>query len=139
KARDAIIVADQLLYPSDSTDPNAPGKHRAVLEQIFAAHEMGVNAQAVTTGATISTQVTDFAGSQIAPAVPQNVQVASSGPRNLAISWDAVPGALSYEVLKRKIGFENRHQPNGKRAFVDGDASTTGFRHVAYASGNASS
>jgi Zn-dependent metalloprotease len=136
KARDAMIVADQLLYPSDSTDPDAPGKHRALIEQVFAAHELGVNAQAVTSAATISTQVTDLAGSQAAPAVPQNVQVASSGPRNLAISWDAVSGALSYEVLKRKIGFENRRQPNGKREFIDGDASTTGFRHVAYVNGN---
>jgi hypothetical protein len=93
----------------------------------------------VTTAATISTQVTPFAGTQAAPAVPQNVQVASSGPRNLSISWDGVSGASAYEVLKRKIGFENRRQPNGKRVFLDGDASTTGFRHVAYVNGNQSS
>jgi hypothetical protein len=95
-----------------------------------------VNAQPVTTAATISTQVTDFAGGQAAPAVPQNVQVASSGPRHLSISWDGVAGATAYEVLKRKVGFENRRQPNGKREYLDGDASTTGYRHVAYVSAN---
>jgi Zn-dependent metalloprotease len=136
KARDAFIVADQLLYPSDSTDPDAPGKNRAMIEQIFAAHELGINAKEVSTAATISTQVTDFAGGQAAPAVPQNVTVASSGPRYMSVGWDAVPGAVSYEVLKRKIGFEGRRQPNGKRAFVDGDSSTTGYRHVAYVSGS---
>lgn len=139
KARDAFIVADQMLYPSDSADPSSPGKHRAMIEQIWAAHELGVNAQPVTTAATISTQVTDFAGNQAAPAVPQNVSVASSGSRNLSISWSGVSGALAYEVLKRKIGFENRRQPNGKRVYLDGDASTTGFRHVAYVSGNQTS
>jgi hypothetical protein len=33
-----------MLYPSDSTDPDAPGKHRAMIEQIFAAKELGINA-----------------------------------------------------------------------------------------------
>ncbi len=133
KARDAMIVADQMLYPSDSTDPDAPGKHRAMIEQIFAAHEMGINAVEVTGGkATISTQVSHFAGEQAAPAVPSNVQVSPSSARSLKISWNGVSGATSYEVLKRKDGFANRRQPNGKREFADGDSSTTGFRHVAF-------
>lgn len=137
KARDAMIVADQLLYPSDATNPDAPGKNRALIEQIFAAHELGINALEVNGGrATISTQVTDFAGNQAALAVPSNVQVDSASPRSLRISWDGINGAVAYEVLKRKIGFENRRQPNGKREFSDGDASTTGFRHVAYVAGN---
>ncbi|MBV9959339.1 MAG: M36 family metallopeptidase, partial [Acidobacteria bacterium] len=106
KARDAMIVADQLLYPSDATDPDAPGKHRAMIEQVFAAHEMGINALEVQGGrATISTQVTDFAGNQAAPAVPSNVTVDSASPRSLRISWEGVSGATAYEVLKRKIGF----------------------------------
>ena len=137
KARDAMIVADQLIYPSDAANPTAPGKHRAMIEQIFAAHEMGINAQEVNGGrAIISTQVTPFAGDQTAPAVPSNIQVASAGPRALSISWDSVPGAVAYEVLKRKAGFENRREPNGKREYSDGDESTTGFRHVAYVDGN---
>ncbi len=137
KARDAMLIADQMLYSSDPTDAEAPGKHRAMIEQIFAAHEMGVNAREVTGGtATISTQVTPFAGSQSAPAIPQFVSVAPASSRTLNISWQGVQGAVSYEILKRKIGFEGQREANGKRVFNDGDASTTGFRHVAFVSGN---
>jgi Zn-dependent metalloprotease len=140
KARDAMLVADQSLYPTDATDAAAPGQHRAMIEQIFAAHEMGSQAREVSGNqATISTQVTSFSGQQAAPAVPQNVTVAPASARTNRVSWQPVEGAISYEILKRKIGFENRRQPNGKRAFADGDASTTGFRHVAFTNGNASS
>jgi hypothetical protein len=137
KARDAMLVADQMLYSSNPTDPAAPGKHRALIEQIFAAKELGVNAREVAGGtATISTQVTPFAGSQSSPSVPQFVNVAPASSRSLMISWQGVQGAVAYEVLKRKIGFENQREPNGKRVFNDGDASTTGYRHVAFVSGN---
>ncbi len=138
KARDAMIVADQLLYPSDSTDLTAPGMHRSIIEQVYAAKEIGVNAKEVDAAgkATISTQVTPFVGEQAAPATPENVSVDSASPRALRVSWDGTQGAVAYEVLKRKIGFENRRQPNGAREFNDGDASTTGFRHVAYVAGN---
>lgn len=137
KARDAMLVADQMLYSSNTTDPTAPGKHRAMIENIFAAHELGVNAREVTGGvATISTQVTPFAGSQAAPRVPGQVKVIPASTKSLKISWQGVSGAIAYEVLKRKIGFENRREPNGKREFLDGDDATTGFRHVAYVSGN---
>jgi Zn-dependent metalloprotease len=136
KARDAMIVADQMLYPSDSTDPMSPGKHRAMIEQIFAAHEMGVGALEVNGGrATISTQVTPFAGNQSAPAIPRNIKVEPASARTNKVSWNAVSGALSYEILKRKVGFENRRQPNGRREFADGDSSTTGYKHVAYVDG----
>jgi Zn-dependent metalloprotease len=140
KARDAMIVADQMLYPSDSSDPDAPGKNRSMIEQIFAAKELGINAAEVDAGgkATVSTQVSTFTGSQTAPAVPTNIQVNSAGARALNISWNPVSGAASYEVLKRKRGFENSREPNGKREFNDGDASTTGFRHVAFVDGNTS-
>jgi Zn-dependent metalloprotease len=137
KARDAMIVADQMLYSSNAADAAAPGKHRALIEQIFAAKELGVNAREVAGGtATISTQVTPFVGSQTAPAVPQFVNVAPVSTKSVEINWQGVQGAVAYEVLKRKIGFENQREPNGKRVFNDGDASTTGFRHVAFVSGN---
>jgi Zn-dependent metalloprotease len=137
KARDAFIVADQMLYPSDTTDPDAPGKHRAMIEQIFAAKELGVNAVEVTGGrATISTQVTPFAGNQDAPGVPQNVQVIPASTRTNRVSWEGVQGAVSYEVLKRKTANAGRREQNGKRVFNDGDASTTGYRHVAFVDGN---
>lgn len=137
KARDAMIVADQMLYPSDSTDADSPGKHRAMIEQIFAAHELGVNALEVTGGkATISTQVTPFVGNQVAPSVPQNVQVAPASPRTNRVSWEVVEGATSYQILKRKTNLVNQREPNGKREFSDGDASTTGYRHIAFVDGN---
>ena len=137
KALDAMIVADQMLYPSDSTNPDAPGKHRAMIEQIFAAHELGVNAVEVTGGkATISTQVTPFAGDQAAPSVPSNIKVIPASTRTNKVSWNSVSGATSYEVLKRKTANANRREANGKREFNDGDASTTGFRHVAFVDGN---
>jgi len=140
KSRDAMIVADQLLYSTDPTDADAPGKHRAMIEQLFAAKELGVNALETSGGkATISTQVTPFVGSQAAPAVPSNITLSAASPRSLNVSWGAVSGAVSYEILKRKIGFENKRQPNGKREFADGDASTTGFRHVAFVDGNKTS
>lgn len=137
KSRDAMIVADQMLYPSDVSDPDSPGKHRAMIEQIFAAHELGVNAVEVTGGvATISTQVTPFVGEQQAPAVPQQVGVAPASARTNRVYWNAVPGAVSYEILKRKLNHVNRREQNGERTFNDGDASTTGFRHVDFVDGN---
>jgi Zn-dependent metalloprotease len=137
KARDAMIVADQMLYSTDTTDASAPGKHRAMIEQIFAAKELGINAVEVTGGkATISTQVSHFAGNQSAPNVPQNVRVIPASPRSNRISWDGVSGTLSYQILKRKTNLVNQREPNGKRQFNDGDESTTGYRHVAFVNGN---
>jgi hypothetical protein len=140
KARDALIIADQMLYPSDSTNPEAPGKHRAMIEQIFAAKELGVNAVEVTGGrATISTQVSPFAGAQPAPAVPENVVVSPASTKSLNVTWNGVNGAIAYEVLKRKTALAGHREPNGKREFADGDSSTSGFRHVAFVDGTLTS
>jgi hypothetical protein len=137
KSRDAMIVADQMLYPSDTTNADSPGKHRSLIEQHFAAKELGVNAVEVTGGrATISTQVTHFAGNQAAPQVPKNIRVQPASPRSLRITWNSVGGALAYEVLKRKTALAGQREPNGRREFNDGDSSTTGFRHVAFVDGN---
>jgi hypothetical protein len=137
KSRDAVLVADQMLYPSNATDPTAPGLHRALIEQVFAAHEIGVNALEVSGGAaTISTQVTPFAASAPKPAVPQNIRVAPASTTSLRVSWSPVAGATAYEVLKRNVNFVGQREPNGKRVYLDGDAGTTGFRHVAYVDGN---
>ena len=137
KARDALIVADKLLYSSNPTDESAPGMHRALIEQLFAAKELGVNAREYSASkVTISTQVTPFAGNQTAPSVPSNVLVAPASPRSLRVSWDGVSGALAYQVLKRKTALAGQREPNGRRAYDDGDSSTTGFRHVAYVNAN---
>jgi Zn-dependent metalloprotease len=133
KARDAMIVADQLLYSSDPSDADAPGKHRSMIEQIFAAHELGIGAVEVSGGkATISTKVTEFVGNQAAPSVPTNVRLEAASPRSLKVSWDGVQGAIAYEILKRPINAPNVRYSNGKREFNDGDDSTTGYRHVNY-------
>lgn len=137
KARDAMMIADQMLYPTDSTNPRSPGKHRAMIEQVFAAHELGVNAlEVIGSTATISTQVTPFAGSQAAPDVPSNVIVAPASEDTNRVTWDAVNGAVAYEILRRRRGFENQREPNGIRQFNDGDQSTTGFRHIDYVDGS---
>ncbi|HVF47618.1 MAG TPA: M36 family metallopeptidase [Pyrinomonadaceae bacterium] len=140
KSRDAMIIADQMLYSTDPTDADAPGKHRAMIEQIFAAKELGINAREVSGGkATISTQISHFAGQQAAPAVPQNVRVAPASIKSLTVSWDPVPGATAYEVLKRKTTLAGQRQPNGERAFIDGDTSTTGYRHAIFVSASQTS
>jgi|CXWL01.1.fsa_nt_gi hypothetical protein len=138
KARDAMIVADMMLYSSNPTNETAPGMHRALIEQLFASKELGVNALEFSASkATISTQVTPFAGNQAAPNVPQNVNAAPASARTIRVSWDGVGGAVAYQVLKRKISLAGQREGNPLRAFVDGDTSTTGFRHVAYVDGSA--
>ncbi|HEX8844624.1 MAG TPA: M36 family metallopeptidase [Pyrinomonadaceae bacterium] len=138
-ARDAMILADASLYPSDPTDPDSPGIHRALIEQVFAAHELGINAREVVGDkATISTQVSHFAAEQGAPAVPQNVAVAPASAKSLKVTWSPVQGAVAYEVLKRKVAFRDKREPNGMRAHLDGDAQTTGWRHIAYVGSNSS-
>lgn len=140
KARDAMIIADMMLYSSNPTNESAPGMHRALIEQAFAAKELGVNARDFSAGkATISTQVTPFAGNQSAPDVPQNVQAVPASTRTIRVSWNSVNGALAYQVLKRKAALAGQREGNPLRAHVDGDASTTGYRHVAFVDGNKTS
>jgi hypothetical protein len=137
KARDAMLVADQSLFPTDASEPAAPGMHRALIEQVFAAHEMGVNAkESVGMIPTISTEVSEFAEAQPGPAVPQNVTVAPASAKSLKVTWSPVSGAAAYEVVKRKTALRDQREPNGVRRYLDGDASTTGWRHVAYVGGN---
>lgn len=136
KARDAMIVADQMLYSSNTTDASAPGIHRALIEQMFASKELGVNAVEFSGGrVTVSTQVQPFVGDQAAPSVPSNIQASPASTKSIRVTWDAVPGTVAYQVLKRKTALAGQREPNGKRAYNDGDSSTTGFRHVAYVYG----
>lgn len=134
KARDATIVADQMLYPT-SQAPGAPGKHRALIEQVFAAHELGISAKESSGGkTTISTRTSKFAYDQAAPAVPTNVAWAPASANSLNVTWTAVPGAVAYEVLKRKTALAGQRELGASA--IDGDPSTTGFRHVAYVAGS---
>lgn len=144
RARDAMIVADAFLYPTDATDPNAPGQHRALIEQVFAAREIGANAVAPANASspqTVSTEVSAFAASQNKLAAPTGLTVTLATPTSTRLSWQPVQGALAYEVLRREIGKENQRQfaPVASRPYRDGDAQTDGYLHIEYVSADQTS
>jgi hypothetical protein len=134
KFRDAVIEADRALYSTDPSDLDAPGQHEALIWQVFAAREMGVNAQSPIGGAvTISTGVTQFALEQASAGVPQSVKL-EPGNKSVKVSWQPVNGAYAYQVFKRKIGKAGQRQYPGVtgRIYFDGDQSTSGWAHVGY-------
>jgi hypothetical protein len=142
RARDAMIIADAALYPSDALNPDAPGLHRALIEQVFASREIGANAAAPVGGRqTISTAVSELAAGQPAPGAPAGVTVAPVGADGAAVSWQPVDGAFAYEILKRSVGMENRRQnaPVLGREYIDGDGTTDGFLHVEFVDGSTTS
>jgi hypothetical protein len=144
RARDAMIVADSFLYPTDATDPNAPGMHRALIEQVFAAHELGKNAVApanASSAQTVSTEVSDFAASQASLAAPSGVSAVLETPTSVRVSWQPVAGALAYEVLKRQVGRENvrLNPPVASRPYREGDSQVDGYLHVDYVSADGTS
>jgi hypothetical protein len=142
RSRDAMIIADQSLYPSDASDPDAPGQHRALIEQVFAARELGVNAVAPNSEGrqAISTLVSNFAASVNKLSAPAGVGVGAASPKANQITWQPVAGAFAYEVLRREIGKENVRQikPVTGREYMDGDGGTDGFMHIAYVPGSES-
>jgi hypothetical protein len=142
RGRDAMIIADQSLYPSDPSDPDAPGQHRALIEQVFAARELGVNAVAPNAEGrqAISTRVSDIAASVNKLSAPVGVSVAPASAKANQITWQPVAGAFAYEVLRREIGKENVRQlkPVTGREYMDGDGGTDGFMHIAYVKGDES-
>ena len=143
RARDAMILADASLYPSDPSEPDSPGQHRALIEQVFAARELGANAAAPNSEGrqTVSTAVSDFAASQGKLSAPQGVTVSAASPSSNKVEWQAVPGAFAYEILRREVGKENKRQnaPVTGREYFDGDASTDGFFHINYVKGDQTS
>jgi hypothetical protein len=142
KARDAMIEADRILYPADPTDLDSVGQHEALIWQVYASHEIGVNAQAPLGGRqTVSTGVPRFALEQPHLGAPQGVTVAPASSKSLRVSWQPVEGAFAYEVFKRKIGSAGQRQFKGVpgREYFDGDSQTTGWSHVGYATGGATS
>jgi hypothetical protein len=143
RARDAMIIADQALYPSDATDPEAPGLHRALIEQVFAARELGANAAAPNSAGrqTVSTKVSEFAASQDRPAAPEGVTVTLNSANSNRVSWQPVAGAFAYEVLRREVGRENQrlNKPVVGREYFEGDGTTDGYWHVEYVKGDQSS
>src|SRR4051812_486110 len=135
KFRDAVIEADRILYSTDPSNLDAPGQHEALIWQVFASHEMGVNADTLVGGRqTISTRVTQFAADQDHLGAPQGVTVEPASAKSLRVSWQPVNGALAYEVFKRKVGTACQRQFAGASLhhYLDGDPSTNGWSHVAY-------
>jgi hypothetical protein len=142
KARDAVIEADRILYSTNPSDLNAPGQHEALIWQVFASHEMGVNAAAPNGGRqTISTKVTQFAADQAGVSAPQGITVVPASSSSLRVSWQPSAGAFAYEVFKRRAGTAGQRQVKGVpgREYFDGDDSTTGWSHVAYATADQTS
>lgn len=135
KFRDAVIEADRILYSTDPSNLDAPGQHEALIWQVFASHEMGINADSVVGGRqTISTRVTQFAADQSQVGAPQGINVEPASANSLRVSWQPVSGALAYEIFKRKIGTTGQRQFAGAslHMYFDGDPSTNGWGHVAY-------
>jgi hypothetical protein len=135
KARDAMVEADRILYPTDPTDLDAPGQHEALIWQVYASHEIGLNAQAPLGGRqTVSTAVPQFALDQPHLGSPQGVTVAPASAKTLRVSWQPVSGAFAYEVFKRRVGTAGRRQFKGvpDREYFDGDVQTTGWSHAGY-------
>lgn len=133
--RDALIMADRILYPTDASDLEAPGKHEALIWQVYASHELGTHAAAPDGGRqTISTAVPQFALDQAKPAAPQGVTLEPASAKSVRVSWQPVGGAFAYEVFKRKRGSNGRRQFAGVpgREYRDGDVQTTGWSHVSY-------
>jgi hypothetical protein len=142
RARDAMIIADSMLYASDPLNPDSPGLHRSLIEQVYASREIGFNAEAPVGGKqVISTAVSNFTSSQGKLAAPAGVAVTPASPSSARVSWQAVSGAFAYEILKREIGKENQRQnpPVPGREYIDGDGGTDGYLHVEYVSGNQTS
>jgi hypothetical protein len=134
KARDAVLIADAMLYPANSVDASSLGKHHALIERVYAARELGKNAQAPLGGVQmISTAVSDFTAGQDAPQAPQNILADIVNQDSLEVSWEAVDGVIGYQVLKRKGGSPARLFAGVPgREYVDGDLSSNGYTHVEF-------
>ncbi|MGS2720051.1 M36 family metallopeptidase [Paraglaciecola aestuariivivens] len=134
KARDAALIADAMLYPANSVDAQSLGQHHALIERVFAAREIGINAEAPIGGVQmISTAVSDFSAAQEAPTAPQNIVADIVNLNSINVSWDAVDGVIGYQVLKRKGGSPARLFAGVPgREYVDGDLTTSGYTHVEF-------
>jgi hypothetical protein len=144
RARDALIIADDVLHPVDPLDPASPGRHRALIERVFASRELGLNAAAPSGGRqTVSTAVSAFSAAVAAPSVPRQVLAEPTGPDEVTVRWEPVE-AFAYQVLKRRAGSvsERLFQPGEERPglapgrdYLDGDTAFSGFTHAEYVLG----
>lgn len=134
KARDAALTADAMLYPTNSVEANSLGRHHALIERVFAARELGLNASAPLGGVQmISTAVSDFTAGQEAPATPQNIVASITNADTIDVTWNEVDNAIGYQVLKRKGGQPGRLFAGVPgREYVDGDIENNGYTHVEF-------
>jgi hypothetical protein len=137
KARDAALTADAMLYPADSVDAKSLGQHHAIIERVFAARELGLNASAPLGGVQmISTAVSEFTANQEAPAAPQNIVATITTPDTIEVTWNEVDNAIGYQILKRKGGSPARLFAGVPgREYVDGDIENNGYTHVEFVMG----
>ncbi|MBA6338344.1 M36 family metallopeptidase [Colwellia sp. BRX8-7] len=139
KARDAALTADAMLYPTDSVnvDRESLGQHHAIIERVFAARELGLNASAPLGGVQmISTAVSEFTAGQVAPAAPQNIVASITNPDTIDVTWNEVDNAIGYQILKRKGGSPARLFAGVPgREYVDGDIENIGYTHVEFVTG----
>ncbi len=137
KARDAMLIADSILYPQNPVDINSKGRHHALIERVFAAREIGVNAEAPLGGIqAISTAVSDFTAQQAAPQAPQNVVADIVNDKVIRVSWDKIDGAVGYQILKRKGNSPARLFAGVPgREYFDGDLNHSGYTHVEFVTG----
>jgi Fungalysin metallopeptidase (M36) len=138
KARDAMIMSDRVLYSTDPSDLDAPGQHEALIWQVFASREIGVNAMSPQGGVvTISTAVPPIAIEQQNAGAPQGVKLEPGSTSSVKVSWQPVNGAYAYEVFKRRAGTAGQRQYRGVegRPYFDGDRNVTGWTHVAFVPG----
>lgn len=137
-ARDAVLIADSMLYPANPVDPASKGRHHALIEQVFAARELGYNAEPPIAGRQmISTAVSPFTAAQERPPAPQNVTAEPEGRDGIEIRWDAVDDAFAYQVLKRAADAPAQLRlftGVAGREYADGDVpeQLAGYTHVEF-------
>jgi len=138
KARDAVLIADSVLYPTNPLKLDAPGFHTALIERVFAAREIGINAEAPVGGRqTISTAVSSFTANQTGPATPQNVVADIISEDEVQVSWDPIAGAVGYQLLKRKGQSPARLFAGvPDREYYEGDTQHSGYTHVEFIIGD---
>jgi hypothetical protein len=141
RARDAAIIADSQLFPSGQLENGASiGKHRTLIEHVFAAREIGIHAgPPVNAGReTVSSAVSAFTASAPALRKPGGVKATVFGD-GVQVTWKPVSGALAYDVVKRQKGQRSgRLYPSdlATHAYVEGDTETDGFGHVDFVPGS---
>ena len=109
-----------------------------MIERVFAARELGANAKAPIGGRqTISTAVSEFTANQAKPAAPETVDAHIISDDAIEITWETVPEAFAYQVLKRKKGSSARLFTGvPTREYFEGDLTFSGFTHVEFVVGD---